>query len=215
MAKDFKSAYFKTGKAFLDSIVTMDESWILYSTPEMKRMSAQWLTKGSNPPKKAKVVGSEKKLMLIAFFDSKGMIYQTYLPKGHTINSDYYIKVLSTFLKHLRKKRPEKIAQGWLLHQDNARPHVSRATADFMVKKDIKILPHAPYSPDLAPCDFWLFPQLKTKLSGIRFDTEIELRTGVEGALKDLTAGGVLHVFEKWHARLIKCIEVGGGYVEK
>jgi histone-lysine N-methyltransferase SETMAR len=181
----------------------------------MKRMSTQWLEKGSDPPKKAKVVGSEKKIMLIAFFDIKGMIYQTYLPKGQTVNSDYYQEVLSSFLRHLRTKRPEKIQNGWLLHQDNARPHVSNSTMEFMAKKGIKLFEHAPYSPDLAPCDFWLFPQLKTRMSGLRFDSEQALKTAVQGFLTELTSGGVVSVFEKWNKRLLKCIEVEGDYVEK
>lgn len=215
MATHFKKEYLAKGKAFLESLVTMDESWVCYSTPELKSQSMQWLPKGSNPPKKAKVENSAKKIMLIAFFDFKGMIYQHYLPKGQTINSVYYMKVLTNFLVHLRKKRPEKLIDGWLLHQDNARPHVSKATMEFMTKKRINLLPHAPYSPDLAPCDFWLFPQLKKFLAGSKFDTETELKTAVEGYTREVSKNGLLFVMESWDKRLTKCIEFQGDYVEK
>ena len=175
----------------------------------------QWLSKGADPPKKAKVQNSTKKLMLIAFFDCDRMIYQHWLSKGQTINSTYYCEVISTFLSHLHRKRPEKIEQGWILHQDNARPHVSRETIEFFSKKNIETLPHAPYSPDLAPCDFWLFTQLKTRLASQRFDNEEGLKQAVQGVLGQRCQGGLLHVFESWMERMQKCIDVGGKYVEK
>ena len=215
MAMDFKKQHFQQGEAFLKSIVTMDESWVLYSTPEMKKQSMQWVKRGSNPPVKARVFGSQKKMMLIAFFDHKGMVYQGYVPKGQTINSAFYCEVLTTFLRHLKLKRPEKIRDGWLLHQDNARPHVSKETAAFMMAKSIKTLSHAPYSPDLAPCDFFLFPNLKKELAGKHFNTEQEVKTAVQGSLERLGSEGLLFVFEKWASRLDKCIRLGGAYVEK
>jgi len=87
MARNFKKLHFQQGETFLKSIVTMDESWILYSNPETKQQSMQWVKKGSNPPVKAKVVGSQRKVMLFAFFDFKGMVYQHHVPQGQTINS--------------------------------------------------------------------------------------------------------------------------------
>lgn len=215
MARDFNKHYFNEGKAFLDSIVTMDETWLHYSTPEMKSQSRQWIEKGGNPPRKAKVVGSAKKIMFLAFFDSKGMVYQHYVSSGTTINSAYYCEVLAKFLHHLREKRPEKIRDGWLLHQDNARPHTSKETSEFMAKKHINLFEHAPYSPDLAPCDFHLFPKLKMKLAGQKFDTLQALQAAVQGVLQELFENGASHVMEKWHERLTKCIEVSGDYVEK
>ena len=211
MAQDLKRHHFRQGMAFFKSVVTMDESWVSFFTPEMKSQSMQWLPKGADSLKKAKVQNSTKKLMLIAFFDCDGMIYQHWLSKGLTINSTYYCEVISTFLSHLRCKRPEKFEQGWILHQDNARPHVSREAMEFFSKKNIETLPHAPYSLDLAPCDFWLFPQLKTRLAGQRFDNEESLKQAVQGVLGQLCQGGLLHVFESWMERMQKCIDVGGG----
>ena len=178
--------------------------------PELKSQSMQWLPKGADPPKKAKVQNSTKKLMLIAFFDCDGMIYQHWLSKGQTINSTYYCKVISTFLSHLHRKRPEKFDQGWILHQDNSRPHASRETMEFFSKKNTETLPHAPYSPDLAPCDFWLLPQLKNRLAGQRFNDEEGLKQAVQGVLGQLCQEGLLHVFEGWMERMQKCFDVGG-----
>ena len=139
--------------------------------------------KGCRSSEKAKVQTSTKKLMLIAFFDCDGMIYQHWVSKGQTINSTYYCEVISTFLSHLRRKRPEKFERGWILHQDNARPHISRETMEFFSKKNIETLPHTPYSPDLAPCDSWLFPKMKTRLADQHFDSEEDLKQAVQGYL--------------------------------
>jgi transposase len=54
----------------------------------------------------------------------------------------------------------------WLLHHDNVAAHTSLKTADFVTNNNMVIVPHPPYSPDLAPCDFTLFPKLKMKLKG-------------------------------------------------
>ena len=71
-----------------------------------------------------------------------------------------------------------------------------------------------PYSPNLDPCDF-LFPSLKTKLQGIRFETSEAMLKKSEAILKDLTNNGLHHVFEEWQQRCKKCIELGAGVLWK
>ena len=46
----------------------------------------------------------------------------------------------------------------WYFHQDNTPVHNSILVTDYLTKMGIKTVPHPPYSPDLAPCDFYLFP---------------------------------------------------------
>ena len=71
--------------------------------------------------------------------------------------------------KQLRKQVQRvqtDIADNWVLHHHNAPAHTALAVREFLAKKNIPVLPHPPYSPDLAPCDFYLFPKLKLKLKG-------------------------------------------------
>ena len=49
----------------------------------------------------------------------------------------------------------------WHFHQDNASVHNSIVVTDYLIKMGINLVPHHPYSPDLAPCDIWLFPKLR------------------------------------------------------
>ena len=86
-----------------------------------------------------------------------------------------------------------------------------------------KLIKHSPYSPDLAPCDFWAFPYLKRRLAGQKFDTDQEMITAVMTEFARMTKEGakkgegpaLRHVFDKWETRLRKVIACGGDYIEK
>jgi hypothetical protein len=66
--------------------------------------------------------------------------------------------------------------QTWLLHHDNAPSHTFVLTQQFLAKDEMDVIPHPLYSPGLAPSDFFLFPKMKLKLKGRRFDTIEESR---------------------------------------
>ena len=93
------------------------------------------------------------------FFDSTGIIYMHYVSTGQTVNNEYYVEVLREFRKRFRRKMPAIFKSGqWHFHQDNAPVHNSIFVIDYLTKLSIKTVHHPPYSPDLAPCDLWLFP---------------------------------------------------------
>ena len=72
--------------------------------------------------------------------------------------------VLREFRKRFHRKRPALFKSGqWHFQRDNAPVHNSILVTDYLTKMGIKTVPQPPYSPDLAPCDFWLFPKLKEK----------------------------------------------------
>ena len=68
-------------------------------------------------------------------------------------------------------------------HEDNALVHNSILVTDYLTKMGIKTVPHPRYSPDLAPCDFWLFP----KLRGSRYETTEEMKEAVTKVIDILT----------------------------
>src|SRR5215469_6723562 len=75
---------------FLNTIITGDESWVYGYDPETKSQSSQWKHSSSPRPKKARQVRSNVKVMLTAFFDSRGVVHHEYAPQGQTINKEYY-----------------------------------------------------------------------------------------------------------------------------
>ena len=74
----------------------------------------------------------------------------------------------------------------------------------------IKTVPHPPYSPDLAPCDFCLFP----KLRGCRYETTEEMKVAVTKFIDTLTQEDFHGVLQKLLERYNKCIAAGGDYFE-
>jgi histone-lysine N-methyltransferase SETMAR len=106
--------------------------------------------------------------MLIVFFDLEGIVRSEIVPGGTTVNSAYYKGVLERLRNDVHRKRPQKWANGFVLHHDNATCHTSLLIHQLSDKK-ITACPHPPYSPDLAPYDFWLFPKLKLTMMGKRF----------------------------------------------
>jgi histone-lysine N-methyltransferase SETMAR len=156
---EFVTAVNRRSMAMLDRIVTMDETMVSYHTPEMKKASKQWIKKGLPGPIKAKVHASRTKQMLLAFFESKGLIYTHIVPRGSTINANYILKAMDKFMAHLKKKRPEMVQQEWFFHWDNALVHTATSVKKWHADHSIQLLPHPPYSPDLAPCGFLLVPE--------------------------------------------------------
>jgi histone-lysine N-methyltransferase SETMAR len=188
------------GRGTLSRIVTMDESAVSMHTPETKRHSMQWLEKGAPGPVKAKVVGTCSKQMVLAFFDDQGMVYTNYVPRDVSVNAAYIVNALRRFLKALRKKRPDLVAGQWFLHWDNA-----EMGQTFLAKNSIQLIPHPPYSPDLAPAEFFLFPPLKKELSGLTL-TLTEFKTMWEGIIRTLTKDDFARAFVMWYERCEKCV---------
>ena len=148
------------------------------------------------------------------FFDSTGMIYMHWVPTGKTVNKEYYVKVLRELKKRFCRKRPALFKSGqWHFHQDNAPVHNSILVTDYLTKMGIKKVRHPPYSRDLAPCDFSLFPKLKEKLRGCRYETIEEMKEAVTKVIDTLTQEDFHGAFQKL-LESYKCIAAGGDYFE-
>ena len=94
----------------------------------------------------------------------------------------YYFLLMQVLNRHfcraMRRKRPGKI-NNFLLHYDNAPAHASESTTNYMKRLAFQCVPHPPYSSDLLPNDFYLFPKLKAALRGVKMNSLEELRANV------------------------------------
>ena len=194
----------------------MDESWFPLFMPETKRQSKQWKHVDSPPPKKFRQCDSAEKVLYAIFWDSEGIILAHPVPKGTTITGRYYRDLLEKqLLPALRQKRPSLARRGFLLHQDNAPPHRANTVAEFLRDEHIETIPHPPYSPDLAPSDFWLFGELKDSLRGRRFPS----RTALGGAIyqwgQHTSKEEFAKCYRSWVRRWERCVAKEGDYVEK
>ena len=95
--------------------------------------------------------------MLICFLDSEGIVHTEFVPQGQNVNQFYYREIFERLRRRVVRVRPS-IADNWMLHQDNAPCHTAISVIEFLAKKGIPVVPQPPYSPDLSPCDFFLFP---------------------------------------------------------
>ena len=131
------------------------------------------------------------------------------------VSKEYYEDVLREFRKRFRRKRPELFkCDQWHLHQNNAPTHKSIMVTRYPTAMGIKTVSHPPYSPDLVPCDFWMFPRLKEKLKGHRFEDVDDVKEAVTEALDTFTLEDYQRAFKKWLERYTKCIELAGFYFE-
>ena len=98
----------------------------------------------------------------------------------------------------------------WHFHQDNTPVHNSILVTDYLTKIGIKTVPRRPYSPDLAPCDFWLLPKLK----GCRYERIEEMKEAVTKVIDTLTQEDFHGAFQKLLERYNKCIAAVGDSLE-
>ncbi|XP_050925028.1 histone-lysine N-methyltransferase SETMAR [Lates calcarifer] len=158
---------------------------------------------------------SSGKVMLTVFWDMQGPITISFLEKGSTVNSANYCELLRQVKKDIKNKRRGHQSKGVILHHDNARPHTAAQTVQTINELGWELLPHPPYSPDLAPSDFHLFGPLKAFTRGTKFESDDEVKSVVSDWLrhqsKDFYAEGIRKLVHRWE----KCVTVLGDYVEK
>ena len=114
----------------------------------------------------------------------------------------------------IREKRQGKLSKGILLQQDNARVHTCKIAMDAVKRNGYEVIPHPAYSPDLAPSDYFLFPNLKKDICGCHFQSNEEVVAAVEEWVRDKDPGffssGLMALEHRWS----KCIILEGNYIE-
>jgi histone-lysine N-methyltransferase SETMAR len=86
---------------------------------------------------------------------------------------------------------------------------------EYLDTQRIKLMGHPAYSPDLSPCNFWLFPKIKEQLLGKNFQDINELHDAVQEQIDCLQKEDFNQCYEKWFERMNKCISVQGHYFEQ
>jgi len=115
----------------------------------------------------------------------------------------------------VRRKRPEMWKNGdRLLHHDNAPAHTSLVVREFLTKNNMTTVSHPAYLPDLAPCDFYMFPKMKLRMKWRRFVSTEEIQAESQQVLNMLMPEDFNECFEKWQNRWDRCIQAQGDYFE-
>jgi len=104
--------------------------------------------------------------MASVFWDAEGILFINYLENGKTITGEYYFNLLTRLDEKIREERLGLQKKKIIFHQDDAPAHKSVLAIGKLRDLHYELLEYPPYSPDLAPSDFCLFPKLKLFFAG-------------------------------------------------
>jgi hypothetical protein len=118
-------------------------------------------------------------------------------------------------LKRIQRVRPAAFCSPdfFFLH-DNAPAHKAASVCQFLAPKNVTNLYNLPYSPDLFPPDYFLFPKSKMKLTGLHFADVTEVKEAVTDELKKVQKGEFSANFQKIYDHTKACINASGAYFE-
>jgi len=101
-----------------------------------------------------------------------------------------------------------------MLHHDNAPCHTAVSINECLAENRVPVVPQPPYSPDLSPCDLFLYPWLKNHLKVSHFDTLDNIQKSVSDELNGIPAEASQHCYEEWKKCLRRCVAAQGNYSE-
>lgn len=199
-------------------LLVADEKWF-YSRPMgCPSTRTSWIQPGGDVPTTPRRSPMEKKFMAMVIINFEGLSFVRVLEENETVNSEYYISFLndaftsfSTF--EMRQAQKAILWENSVIQHDNARPHISKATKEFIATKNAVLLPQAPYSPDTNLLDRFVFPKLEMERCEKTFEDRGELREFLTEALHKLTPQMMSRQFDKLKTHCQDIIDADGNYV--
>ena len=179
--------------------------WVVH-----KCLTASVDLKRLEPPLKATPAWDDR------FFFILRVLYTTStLPTGKQLTRNSTWRSCDVCLNQFPENDRKKWRVGdWILHYDNAPAQTSHLAQQFLAKHGTAQLQQPPYSPDLAPCDFFLFPRLKKVLKGHRFEATEDIKRNSTKTLLYIPKDEFAKCFQRWQKRWAKCVATEGNYVE-
>jgi len=193
----------------LGGVITGDESWFYHSYPH----NGRWASESADVPPREMIRIDTPRTLIVVMWGLRGALVVDALDTGVRYNAQYVVDTLLPKMEAAAAlHRPSMKLHGMHLHWDNARPHTATATQTAVFARGLRLLPHPPYSPDLAPSDFFLFGYLKHRLLGQSFENPEGLILAVRQLISEIPRSLLMRVFEEWKIRLERVVEVGGDY---
>ena len=204
------------GPKRLSDVVTGDECWILYFVTSHKQRNMVWLAEDDPRPQILKPGFRSRKRMFTIFFNTRGSIIVDIIPKDAIITNAYYTDpVLNQLVQKIEQQRPKTRGSRIFFDHDNALAHTAKLTQTFLQEAKLYLLPHDPYFPGLAPCDFWLFPRVNTLIVGKPIARVQDLAKAVHSTLSTIPKEEHRGAFQKCLKKMQRCIDAHGVYLEE
>ena len=154
--------------------------------------------------------------MLCIWWDQLGVIYYELLKPSETVTGDLYRRQLMRLSRALKEKQPQYSTRHdkVILQHDNARPHVEGPVKRYLETLKWEVLPHPPYSPDLAPSDYHLFRSMAHSLADQKFQSYEEIKNWIDTWItskdEEFFCRGIRSLHESWE----KVVANDGQYFE-
>ncbi|CAF1476432.1 unnamed protein product, partial [Didymodactylos carnosus] len=206
-------AKFRSGSWRLCDIITDDETWIYHRQIGHKSTNKSWVGESESPTTMVRRRRFEPKNLFSIFFKSNGPVLIHCVDKGKTVDHNYYIEnCLKPVVKEIWKQRKSSGTNGIKLLHDNAPPHTHSDVINYLTQEGINIMPHPPYSPDLAPCDYWLNDYIKRNLTDQA--NEKSLTRAITKIVKNIPEEEFKKTFDKLLERMELFLTNHGNYFE-
>ena len=206
-------AKFNSSKWRLCDVVTGDECWFYHRQIGKKQSNLSWVAEGEAPRTVVRRQQSEAKTMFCIFFRTTGPVIVRYFKAGEVVNNKTYrSNCLFHLVAALKRQRSISGTKNIKFHHDNARPHIHNSVKSYLNRNHFIIMDHPPYSPDLAPSDFWLFDYIKQRLTDQR-DAK-SLAKQITEIVNSIPKEEYEKTFQKWLERMKLCIKNKGDYFE-
>lgn len=198
-------------------VVTSDESWFYLSSKTQKTDSQYLFPNQTRADLEIRTHQAyQKRVMVWAAISARGPIGPIFVDPGAKINKDYYIdKILKPMIKDFRKLYPD--GDG-IFHQDSAPSHAAEKTLDFLRSQNINFFSPEiwlPNSPDLAPCDYFLWGYLKTKVTQRKVTTLDGLKKVIKEELYNIPQEMINKALKSWPSRIRQVYMSGGDNYRK
>ena len=145
------------------------------------------------------------------FLNSRGETVQFASTRGKTVTGTLCHRLEITMSESYSKKSRSRLDLHWytILH-DNVPEHTSKEIFTFLKAKDFTIASYPPYSPDVVPCDIFLFPNMKKTFESRRYNSRQAVETVVLQCLKGVSKKDYSEAFQKWNKILLMVYALEG-----
>lgn len=202
-------------------VFVMDRNGMLliHQVPEDQCVTAQYFSKVGNSLFLYEIQCKSKRQILYLILVNDNNTKESLSINIYLFKTFFFLIFFQFLREHLvralSKKRPGIPVDSWILHQDNTPSHSAASTQLKIDVIGFQELSHPPYSPDLAPMDFRVFPVVKDQLRDEHFRTKGELLAATQRVVQQFDSKWYMDTYDMWIIRAEKWLRLNGDYVEK
>ena len=205
----------QSGKLNIQNMITIDEKSFSLYTKFGHLKSKAWQKIGAPRLPVPKSLGRSQATsqMYAMAISTSGVQHVFRTPAKTTVNANVYMnQILKPAIATFKKQRRNR--QLWLLH-DNARPHVASVVKTFLADANVSVIDHPPYSPDLSPCDYFLFSRLSKMMAGKKSDNLDQLFNRIQENLQLIPNSRFEKAMLEWRQRLELTVTAEGDFFDE